>query len=465
MPKRVTPTAAAGPLSTRDSIQNFQARLGINAGDNLAAASFYTPNFTSRNRWMIESIYRSSWIAGQAVDAVAEDMTREGVTVLGSIEPDQMEQLERQATRLRIWPSLCDVSKWARLYGGAVGFLMIDGQRPDTPLRVDTAGKGQFKGIMPLDRWMLQPLFNEWVTEYGPDYGKPKFYTTIADNMGMRNMRIHYSRVVRLEGVALPYYQRNTENGWGQSVIERLVDRLIAYDSTTQGAAQLVYKAHLRMVSVKGLRDILATGGKAQEGLTAMFELMRRMQSNEGLSLIDAEDTFTTHSYTFSGLDAVLQQFGEQISGATGIPLVRLFGQSPAGLNSTGESDIRNYYDNVSQQQEQQILVPTSTIYDLLYRSTFGTPPPEDFAVEFRPLWQLTDVEKAETANKNTQTITSAFDSGIIDRGTALAELRQQSAVTGMFTNITDEAIQEAEDEPPPVPEGEQDIGADPVPE
>ncbi|MFX8211283.1 phage portal protein, partial [Acinetobacter baumannii] len=76
-----------------------------------------------------------------------------------------------------------------------------------------------------------------------------------------------YSRVIRLEGDDLPYYQRIAENGWGLSVLEPLWDRLIAFDSASVGAGQLVYKAHLRTYSVDGLRNIIAAGGDALKGL------------------------------------------------------------------------------------------------------------------------------------------------------------------------------------------------------
>ena len=48
-----------------------------------------------------------------------------------------------------------------------------------------------------------------------------------------------------------------------------------------------------------------------------------------------------------------------------------------------------------------------------------------------------------------TQT-TLAYDHGVIDLETALQELRQASDVTGIFTNITDQQIEEAKDAPPP---------------
>lgn len=435
---------------TADSFQNLASRTGLGAGSQ-NDASRYAFSPVSRDRVQIEYVYRSSWIGRKAVDSVAEDMTREGVEIRSTMTPDETEELEGAANKAGIWASLCDVAKWARLYGGAIGFLMIDGQDPETPLRLDTIAEGQFKGILPLDRWVVNATLEDIVTDYGPDMGKPRYYQTVADNMGIPSMRIHHSRVIRLEGDELPYWQRIAENGWGQSVLECLWDRLIPFDSTTQGAAQLVYKAHLRTYKVKGLREIIATGGKAFEGLVKQIEMIRLYQSNEGLTLMDGEDEFEAHQYSFSGLSDLLMQFGQQISGATGIPLVRLFGQSPAGLNSTGESDLVTYYDGVKQQQERRLRRPVELIYDVLHRSTFGVPPPEGWEIVFKPLWQMSDEKKSTVATNLTTAVVGAYDAQIIDRPTALKELRQVSQITGMFSNITDEQIKQAEDEPPPV--------------
>ncbi|MCV5525844.1 DUF1073 domain-containing protein, partial [Escherichia coli] len=106
------------------------------------------------------------------------------------------------------------------------------------------------------------------------------------------------------------------------SVVERIWDRLTAFDSATVGAAQLVYKAHLRTYSVEKLREIIALGGPAYEALLKNIDLIRKFQSNEGMTLMDSRDKFETHQYSFSGLDDILSQFAEQISGAVGIPLV-----------------------------------------------------------------------------------------------------------------------------------------------
>jgi hypothetical protein len=148
----------------------------------------------------------------------------------------------------------------------------------------------------------------------------------------------------------------------------------------------------------------------------------------------------------------MILQFGQQISGATGIPLVRLFGQSPAGLNSTGESDLRMYYDNISAQQESRLREGTLKILRVLHRSMFATDAPDSFDFDFVPLWQTSTKEKAEIATQITNMVSSLFERGIIDQATALQELKQSSEQTDIFSNITEEQIEEAKFAPPPMP-------------
>lgn len=457
----IAPEKSSKAWASNDSFQNLTARVGLGAS-NQAAQGGYGFDLISRNRVQLEAVYRSSWICGMAVDCVAEDMTRAGITIQSDIEPDEVEQLERSMVSMRLWDELCDALKWGRLYGGAIAVMLIDGQRLDTPLRTDTIREGQFKGLLVLDRWCIQPSLNDLVTEFGPDMGMPKFYDVLINSRALMGQRIHYSRVIRCDGAELPHWQRIAENLWSQSVLERVWDRLLAFDSTTQGAAQLVYKAHLRTYKVENLRELIAMGGKPFEALLKQIDMIRQYQSNEGMTLMDSKDEFEAHSYTFSGLDNVLLQFGQQISGALQIPLVRLFGQSPAGLNSTGESDIRLYYDKVAQQQDRKLRSGLMRLLKVLHPSVLGRPMGENFTFEFTPLWQMSDTEKATVANNLTAAVVAAEGAGIVDRKTALQELRHSSQSTGLWGHITDEQIDEAENDPPPSVELGDPNAADP---
>ncbi|MGU2444425.1 DUF1073 domain-containing protein [Burkholderia cenocepacia] len=438
--------ALAGPsaaIRTADSFANFQARLGWGA-DNQASASQYTLSYQSRNRIWLEAAYRGSWIVRAAVDAIPEDMTRKGIEMSG-LEPDAISKLETAMTRLGVWDHLCDTGKWAQLYGGAIAVMLIDGQNMSTPLRPETIGLGQFKGLLVLDRWMVAPLVGERVTDLGPDLGMPKFYNVLPASVALAGEAIHYSRVIRLDGEALPYYQRVSENSWGLSILEPMWDRLIAFDSATVGVGQLVYKAHLRTLSVDGLRDIIAAGGPALAGLLKQVETMRLSQSNEGLTLVDAKDKFETHQYSFSGLSDVLLQFAMQLSGATGIPLDRLFGQQPSGLSDTGEGARQLYHEKVHARQERKLRNPLHVLLDVLSCSVLGEPLPDDFAYEFRPLQEMSAAEKAEIGNKTVDSVTKAVEADLIPRSQGMRELKASSPDTGMFGDIPDKAIEQAE--------------------
>lgn len=453
--------AGSTPVPTHDSFSNLVTRLGVGGGNSTFAGVDYTPNYLSRLQVRLEGMYRGSWLVGAAVDCVAEDMTRAGVEYQSEMPPEDLAKLARAERDLNMWSALREATKWARLYGGALIVMLIDGQDPETPLLVDRVGLGGLRGLIVLDRWMVLPDIADLIETPGPEMGLPASYTVMVGAPALAGKRIHHSRVLRFTGLDLPWRQRQIEQYWGQSVIERIYDRLVAYDSTTAGAAQLVGKAYLRTLKIDGLRDLIASGGALYDAVVKNLEMIRAFQSSEGMTLLDSSDAFETSSYTFSGLSDLLLQFGQQFSGALGIPLVRLFGQSPSGLNSTGESDWENYYNNILQQQETHLRWPLTKLLAVHYQSTFGKPMPEDFDFEFTQLWQMRPGDRADVAQKTTAAILAAHDAGVVSPAITLRELKQSAPTTGLWSNITDQDIDEAEQAPPAL--GELDLGAPPA--
>lgn len=440
-----------------DSFQNFALNLGQGTNNALSQSS-YGFNPITRIRTMLEWIHRGSWLGGMAIDLLADDMTRGGVEIITIKDPTHVEKMQQGLTRLKIWSSLRDTVAWGNLYGGCLAVILIDGQNPETPLRIETVGKNKFKGLMVLDRWQVDPDLQHLVSEYGPHLGLPEYYRVVADAPAMRGERIHYTRCIRLEGIRLPYWQRIMENLWGLSIFERLYDRMVAFDSATTGAAQLVYKSFLRTYKIDGLHDAATTGGDALNGIAMRVELMRKYQGIEGITLLDGKDDFTTTTSSgFTGIGDILLQFAEQLSGALQIPLVRLLGQSPAGLNSTGESDLRTYYDGILQRQERDLREGVNVVLRVLSMS-LGIKLPDEFGFNFVPLWQLDETEKSEVSDRDVKSVLEVEAAGLISEQVALKEIRQLSRTTGRFTNITDEMIEQANDiAEPPEPEGAVD--------
>lgn len=472
-PKKIFDTTdKSAAQKTEDGFQNFVAKLGVSPQgsdevNNLLSKGHYQFNLVTRNRVSLEAAYRGSWIVGQVIDTFSEDMTRAGIDIQTNEGAEEVTDIENKMSGLSVWQSVCDTLKWGRLYGGACAVLQIKGQNLEDPIDLDTVGQDDFLGLVVYDRWQLYPVLDKLINE-GPQLGLPAYYDIvlgsnlndpgrepggqITDNPNQR-VRVHHSRCIRIIGIQLPFWQAITEMMWGESVLERMWDRLIMFDDATLSTGNLISRAQLRTVGVDGLREIMAAGGEAQEGLIRQFEYMRQLQNNEGITIIDKEDTFQSTAYSFAGLSDVLIQFGQQVSGACGIPLVRLFGQSPAGMNATGESDIRLYYDGVNAKQESLLRNPFEILLKVLWRSVTGHPAPDDLSFTFTPLWQMSATDKATVAKTNTDTIIEAHAAGAVDTSTMMKELKQSSGDTGLFTHITDEQIDEAENDEPPMPE------------
>jgi phage-related protein (TIGR01555 family) len=149
-----------------------------------------------------------------------------------------------------------------------------------------------------------------------------------------------------------------------------------------------VHKSYLRYFKIDKYRDIMdgLGGPAAARGLQEMIVNMRMFASNEGITCIDTKDEMvTTQAANFTGIADVLLQLGQQLSGNFQIPLVRLFGQSPASMTATGESDLKTYYDGIKKRQVQDLLVMVTVIYRLIARS-LRILAGDGFGIAFKPL-------------------------------------------------------------------------------
>lgn len=76
-------------------------------------------------------------------------------------------------------------------------------------------------------------------------------------------------------------------------------------------------------------------------------------------------------------------------------------GSSPGGLNSTGEGDLRNYYDSTATFQRLRLTPALQRLDEIMFKTALGGKRPADFYYEWSPLWKLSDKEKAEINKMN----------------------------------------------------------------
>ncbi len=442
------------PIRSRalDAFSNVLARLGAGT-PNLLEGTEYSLQRMSRDFNTLNAIYRESWIVRRIIDVIPADMLKNWITITSGLDPDVEKRLSLTLRRTQLIDKLKRGMQWGRLYGGALGVMLVKHQGYDLsqPLQLDWIMPGDFAGLLIFDRWNGVNPSSELIEDISdPDYGYPKYYT-VTDPAGGGSVKIHHSRVIRFTGNTLPFWEEIAEMQWGASVVESIFDELRKRDNVSWNIAQLTFMANIRVLKMQDLGQLLAaTDNESQAELLRTLEAQNMLLNNMGMQVMDAADGLETHQYTFGGLADCYQQFIMDISGAAEIPVTRLFGRSPSGLNATGESDLQNYYDMIAEKQESYLRPILNKVLPPFIISTLGSLP-DDFDFEFDPVAEPSDKERADLAKCGTDNVVAAYNAGLISQRTALKELKQQSERTGVWTNITDEDIERASDsvEPP----------------
>lgn len=449
--KRQAFNQAVNSVMAMDAFQNLLARTGFGS-TNLMEGTQYLLTRMTRDYATLNALYRSNWLARRIVDIIPKDMMRNWVSYQSDVAPEQIDKLKKMERLTRLRASLLKGLYWGRLYGGAAGLIMLEGQEDalEEPLDLDDIMPGDFKGLLLVDRW--QGIFpqSEMVTDLGsPEFGMPKYYEFRDPNMPNNPVaKVHHSRLIRFCGDDLPNWEVQAETYWGASVIESVYDELRKRDNTSANIAGLVFLANLRILKMNDLGQQLGLGTEqANKDFYNTLTAQNHLLSNFGMYVMDKEDDFQSVNYTFAGINDIYESFMLDMSGATQIPATKLFGRAPAGMNSTGENDMRNYYDVVEQEQEAHLRPALEKLLPILCMSTLGTVP-DDIDFIFNPVGTPSDEQLANIVKAESEVVFAAHDRGLIADRTALQELKTMGEQSGLFSNITDDDINAANDKP-----------------
>jgi phage-related protein (TIGR01555 family) len=417
-----------------DGMQNLIAALGTSRDKR----SFGTYTLClERSQMELDAIYSSSWLADKIVSVIPDDMTREWVDLSwdGLDERPEDKKLLKDAVEMfDLRGKVNEAAKWGRLYGGAVILILIAGEDPRLPLDIHAVKKGSLKLLDVSDRHLCTADAVYGTTDDG--VGMPLYYRE-----ALTGLTFHWSRVIRFEGRLLTKQQRRSNQGWNGSVLGPVMDSIKDYDFTRTGIASMVYEANVDIISVDGLYDILATDdGEAR--LTKRFTSAGTLKSYNHMLLIDKEkESHGQKTTSFSGVNEVLEKFMVDVSGAADVPITRLFGRSPGGLNATGDSDAANYDNHVAAKQMTHLRRPLKVLFEVIARSTFGTLP-ENFDFTFRPLSQMSSTEKATIQKTNADRDKIYVDLGVLTEGAIARQLKDEN----VYSTLEEEDVEMAEE-------------------
>jgi phage-related protein (TIGR01555 family) len=420
---------ADGTVVKLDGLQNLVANLGTER--DKAAGSIYVQ--TVMDDQLLMNAYRGSWLARKIVDIPAFDACRNWRA--WQADGEQIQLIEAEEKRLDIKRKVMEAKIAARLFGGAALLIGTGETNTAQPLNPERVKAGGLKYVTLLQRRHLSPFELE-TDPASPNFDMPRAWR-LGSIMAHGGLEIHPSRLVMFRGAELPDRALAYHHvGWGDPVLQGVLDAVRNMDATAANVASLVFEAKVDTVGIPDFMARMAQGGPDYEAsIIRRFALAERGKGINGTLIHDKDEVIGQKQATFSALPDVMDRFMQIASGAADIPMTRLMGQSPAGMNATGDSDMRNYYDRVSAMQSLELEPEMALLDECLIRSALGSRP-EEVHFNWASLWQISEAERATIGKTQADTIKTLVDTALIPEE-ALAEaavnlLTESGAMPGL---------------------------------
>lgn len=268
-----------------------------------------------------------------------------------------------------------------------------------------------------------------WVTDPGnPRFGKPETYKVDfagdldGANQSLKSKVVHHTRVIHVAEELLE------DEVYGTPRLKRVMNRLEDLEKVVGGSGEMFWRG-----AFKGLHFDVRSDGHLEEGdeetmsqeIDEYIHGLRRYIRTKGIDAQSLGSDVADPSGVFETIISL-------ISGATHIPKRILLGSERGELASN--QDETNWNSYISERQttfaEPQIL---RELIDRLIRFGALPKPEEDYQVEWPNLFEMSDKEKAEVADKVASAIQKLAPFGETDQVVSIEQyVEKVLAFTGM---------------------------------
>ena len=361
------------------------------------------------NPQMLEVLYHNDDIAARIVSAVPDEAFREAWTILnkgpGSGEGEdlraQASLLEADFENFSVRQKMRESLTWGRLYGtGAIYMDVDDGRETWEPIDWDNIRS--VNALTVLDKRDLTPW--RWYADLeAPKFGDVAIYQIqpvgvfvgAPYDLNATNQIIltHESRLIRFGGELTSKRERLRNQGADYSVLQKCFRALQLTNNNWQSASVLLADASQGVFKITGLVDMIS---QQPDVMNTRMQLVDQLRSVvRGIVLDKDSEDFTRVPSQFAGIPDMLEQTWNRLAAAARMPLTVLMGTSPAGMNATGESDIRWWYDQIAATQREVILPELNRLLRI-FACAHRFQNTQNWTVQFAPLWQMKQSERAE---------------------------------------------------------------------
>lgn len=463
------------PAPRVDGWSNTLTGIGEALRDKRRAHKFEVD--TCADRQTLENLWQGDDMAARIVEIPPGEMMRNGfdikiteaqsdaystevgdavdTRVPGVIKPRGMDTREISDALMARFAELGGSEKfkralqYRRAYGGGAILLGVDdGQSPEQPLELDRIKSFRWMNVLTPRELVAIRYYSD---PYSEKYGEPEIYQisaavdasidiggtpAVTTKTGPAIAYVHESRIIAFPGIIVSDQHRSRRSGWGDSVFVRLMPILSDFQMVYASTAHLTTDMAQAVFKIKGLAEMMSMEEDAK--IIARAQLLDMSRSVARAIVIDSQEEFERKQTPVAGLPELLERFEHRLAAAADMPVALLMGTSPSGLNANGDADIRFWYDHIKTAQHEDLCPRLERFFKVLMHSVDGPTKgvePDDWCIEFHPLWQLTEKEKADLRKTQSDTDVAYINSGVLTPEEVAAS-RFGGAVYSTETNI-----------------------------
>ena len=350
-------------------------------------------------------------------EVMSTEMTRKWIKIHAKGDEDKsdkIEELDTEMKRLGVQAAFRELAEQDGFFGRSHLYIDLgttdkreelrtpigDGRNKISQAKVK---KGDLKRIKTVEAVWCYPAQYNANDPLKPDWYKPSSWFVMGKE-------VHASRLLTFVGREVPDLLKPAFSFGGLSLSQMAKPYVDNWIRTRQSVSDLVSN-----FSVSGIKtNMAATLQAGGDDMFKRLDLFNALRDNSGAMMLDkdTEDWFNI-STPLSTLDALQAQSQEHIAAVCGIPLIKLLGISPAGLNSSSEGEIRIFYDWIAAYQEQFFATNLHRLLGFIQLSLWGEVD-EDISATFEPLWSLDEAALAGIRKTDAETGQILIDSGAI---------------------------------------------------
>lgn len=420
LPHSVIPRNGVNCLASDSAVSGYEF---LNGGSGFCGLGF--PGYSYLSELAQRTEYRAP------AETMADEMTREGIKFEGASDAENKELMDAWRD-FGVTPMLHQTVINDMLFGRAQTYIDIKGTsitgRANPLLIEDKANlKGKLVGFK-----TVEPIWSTPQSYNSSDPTKPNFYK--PDSWYLQGIRVHATRLMTFIARPLPDILKPAYNFSGMSMSQLIEPYVVRWLKTVDSVNRLISNFSTSGIAVNMTGLMADNGAKMLKRLQAMT----LMRDNRGILMLDkATEEFFQQNIPLGGLADLQQQALEHMAYPTHLPLIKLTGSTPAGLNATGEGEIKVLYDHVGASQENFFEPHATGILKLIQLHLWGTIN-DKIKLVFVPLDTPTDKELSEKRKADGATDTAYVNAAVVSPDEVRTRLRNDP--TSGYGFLTGEA-------------------------